>query len=174
MTWSFRPMTVADLPALMPLQERGAVAGLAGVFPQDTHPFPREELRARWAEEVDDPGIAAYVATSDRSGDLLAFAARRGDELLHFGTALETWGSGLAVWTHDRLVETYPTELDRLRLRVFEGNGRARRFYEKLGWQPTGARSRTSFPPNPVLLEYALDLPRTVRHAGRRDHPHHR
>jgi len=38
-------MVVADLPDLMPLQERGAVAGLAHVFPQETHPFPQEAVR---------------------------------------------------------------------------------------------------------------------------------
>lgn len=41
-------------------------------------------------------------------------------------------------------------------LRVFADNGRARRFYAKHGWQPTGATSRSSYPPHPVLLEYVL------------------
>jgi RimJ/RimL family protein N-acetyltransferase len=44
-----------------------------------------------------------------------------------------------------------------VRLRVFAGNHRARRFYEKLGWKETGVESRTSFPPHPTLLEYRLD-----------------
>ena len=41
-------------------------------------------------------------------------------------------------------------------LRVFVDNGRARRFYEKHGWRPTGASSRSSYEPYPVLLEYVL------------------
>ena len=41
-------------------------------------------------------------------------------------------------------------------LRLFADNGRARRFYDKQGWQPTGASSRSGYPPNPVLLEYVL------------------
>jgi hypothetical protein len=45
-----------------------------------------------------------------------------------------------------------------LRLREFEANRRARRFYEKLGWSVTGERSRTTFPPYPELLEYAYPL----------------
>ena len=155
--WSFRPMLVTDLDELMPLQERGAVAGLAQVFPQGEHPFPHEALRVRWAGELDDTRIAAYVAC-DTDGRLVGFAARRGDELLHFGTALETWGSGLAPWLHDRLLATYPPHVTRLRLRVFADNGRARRLYERLGWQPTGQESRSTFAPRPVLVEYALDL----------------
>jgi hypothetical protein len=50
--------------------------------------------------------------------------------------------------------------LERIRLRVFLANGRARRFYEKLGWRPTGQESKTAFPPYPTLLEYGLDLER--------------
>jgi ribosomal protein S18 acetylase RimI-like enzyme len=149
-------MTVGDLSDLLIVQERGAVAGLADVFPQDTYPFPRDTIRARWREELADPGIAAYVAT-DRGAHIVGFAARRADELLHFGTAVETWGSGLARWLHDELVATYPRELRRLRLRVFTENRRGRRFYEKLGWEATGVESRTSFPPHPTLLEYRLD-----------------
>jgi GNAT superfamily N-acetyltransferase len=156
--WSFRPMTGADLPDLMPLQERGAVAGLGGVFPQQTHPFPREAIRDRWRDELADPEIAAYVATDGAADNLVAFGARRGDELLHFGTALETWRSGLAAWLHDALVSTYLPEVDLLRLRVFAGNGRARRFYQKLGWQPTGQETTSTFAPYPVLVEYTLVL----------------
>lgn len=41
-------------------------------------------------------------------------------------------------------------------LRVFTGNRRGRRFYERLGWEPTGDRTRSSFPPYPELLRYEL------------------
>ena len=149
-------MDLADLPDLLVLQELGAVAGLSDVFPQESHPFPRDAIRQRWAEELQDPEIAAYVACDPEAG-LVGFAARKSDEVLHFGTALEAWGSGLAIWLHDALVATYPPDVSRIRLRVFAGNGRGRRFYEKLGWRPTGAESRTSFPPHPLLLEYVLD-----------------
>lgn len=44
------------------------------------------------------------------------------------------------------------------RLRVFDQNHRARRFFEKLGWRPTDRTSWTSFPPHPVLVEHELDL----------------
>lgn len=100
------------------------------------------------------------MLTRDRSA-----SARRADEVLHFGTALETCGGGLATWMHDALVARHPPEVSQLRLRVFEGNTRARRFYEKLGWWATGAESRTSFPPHPVLLDYVLDRAGT-REAG--------
>jgi GNAT superfamily N-acetyltransferase len=83
--------------------------------------------------------------------------ARRHDELLRFGTALETWGSGLAAWLHDALIATYPSDLRRLSLRVFEQNDRARRFYERLGWTTTVRTIRSGFAPHPVLVELVLD-----------------
>jgi RimJ/RimL family protein N-acetyltransferase len=155
--WSFRQMVGADLPDLLPVQERGSVAGIGHIFPQETHPFPRDGLHDRWRDELEDPDVATYVVVGP-AGDLLGFAARRDAELLHFGTAVETWGSGLAAWLHDALVATYPPDLDRLTLRVFAENGRARRFYEKLGWRSTGRESRSPFAPHPVLVEYTLGL----------------
>jgi RimJ/RimL family protein N-acetyltransferase len=147
-----RPLTEADLPALLDLQEPAAVAGLSDVFPQDSHPFPRDAVLARWREELADPAIAAYVAAAD--GRLLGFGARREDEVLHFGTALDTWGTGVAGWVLDELLATFGPEVRRVRLWVFTGNGRGRRFWEKAGWRPTGRTTRSTFAPYPQLLEY--------------------
>lgn len=194
MSWSIRRMEVADLAALLVVQEQGAVAGLSEVFPQDRYPFPRGVLMDRWSRELQDDGIAAYVTIAADSR-LVGFAARRSNELLHFGTSPDFWGTGLAKWMHDALVATYPPEHRQLRLRVFTENRRARRFYEKLGWTDTGMRSRTSFPPQPTLAEYSVyrtELPKSsddrarvpsrwpgrsdLCQAGRHDHPaaHHR
>ncbi|MFC7483489.1 GNAT family protein [Luedemannella flava] len=153
-----RDATLADLAALIDVQQLGAVRAVGHIFPQDEYPFPREDLRARWAAEIADPGIEAYVVDDD-AGAIVGFAALRGDELLHFGTAVETWGTGLAAEVHGDLMRRLAARhVTRARLRVFEENHRARRFYQKLGWLPTGRVSRTSFPPRPLLLEYALDL----------------
>ncbi len=156
MGWSFRPMTAEDLPAVVVVQERGAVAGLAAIFPQETHPFPRAAVLDRWRTELEAQDVAAYVAV-DELGAVTGFAARRDDELLHFGTAVETWGSGRAAWLHDALLATYPPDLRRLWLRVFRENRRARRFYERLGWVTTGRTSRSGSAPHPVLVEFVLD-----------------
>jgi RimJ/RimL family protein N-acetyltransferase len=149
----FRRLTDADLPALLDLQEPAAIEGLGEVFPQDAYPFPRDAVLARWRTELADATITAYVANAE-DGSLLGFAARRGEEVLHFGTTLETWGSGLATWLHDELVATFDPGLPRLRLWVFTDNRRGRRFWEKHGWQPTGRTSRSTFAPYPQLLEY--------------------
>ncbi|WP_144124094.1 GNAT family N-acetyltransferase [Catellatospora sichuanensis] len=142
-----------DLDDLLDVQQEGAQRALAHIFPQDTHPFPRDLIFARWVAEIADPGIEVYVI--EREGRVSGFAATRGDELLHFGTAADTWGTGLAAAAHDDILKRLSAAgVTLARLRVFEENHRAIRFYEKLGWQRTPARTRTSFPPYPVLVGY--------------------
>jgi RimJ/RimL family protein N-acetyltransferase len=148
-------MTVDDLSALIDVQQIGASVGLAEVFPHDLYPFPREAILARWRAEIDDPGIETYVAIDD-GGRLVGFAASTGSELLHFGTAIGTWGSGTAIELHDIVVGSLRAREGEPTLFVFAENRRGRRFYEKLGWQPTGATRTGNFPPYPLLLEYAL------------------
>ena len=152
-----RDLTLDDLDELLVVQREGAVAGLGHFFPQETHPFPTERIRERWAREIQSPDVECFAV--DPGGRLSGFAALRGAELLHFGTAVATWGTGLAGLAHDEL-------LDRLRenghaeasLRVFDENERAVRFYVRRRWLATDATTRSSFAPFPVLRRYERRL----------------
>ncbi|GIE34334.1 hypothetical protein Ait01nite_073790 [Actinoplanes italicus] len=144
-----RMATRDDLEAIMDVQQEGSIRALSGIFPQDEYPFPRAELTARWAREIDDPDVRVMVIMQD--GAVAGYVASTRDQLLHFGTATRTWGSGLAMTAHDEIVGL----LDRTaRLWVLAGNHRARRFYEKVGWKPTGRSVPDDFPPHPELMEY--------------------
>jgi RimJ/RimL family protein N-acetyltransferase len=152
-----RHATLADLPALLDVQQAGAVRAFAHIFPQDRYPFPRDDLQVRWAEEIAAPDIEVYVIVD--GGGIVGFAATRGDEFLHFGTAVETWGTGLAAAAHDEIVDRLGAAgVTRARLRVLAENRRARRFYEKLGWRWNQGRTRSPHPPFPVLLDYERDV----------------
>ena len=151
-------MTEDDLPALIDLQRAGAIVGLADVFPQDRYPFPSDVIAARWRTEIIDPGIETYVAVDD-SGRLVGFAATAGSELLHFGTAIDTWGDGTASELHDTVVAWLRADGENPTLFVFADNGRGRRFYERHGWQQTGASTKGNLPPYALLLEYILQDP---------------
>ena len=153
---TFRRATEDDLEELTAVQRDTSIPALAEVFPQDSYPFPFEDVLARWREELADPAIDVYVVT-DASGRITGFAARRDDEILHFGVAVQEWGSGLAARLLDDLLATYPPEVTRIRLRAFEANPRGRRFWEKHGWRLTGGSSRSGFPPHAVLLDYERD-----------------
>jgi RimJ/RimL family protein N-acetyltransferase len=158
---SLRAMLPGDVEPLLDVQQAGAVAGLGHIFPQDRYPFPRAAITDRWLAEIADPGVRVYVWVS-HTGRITGFAAAADSELLHFGTAVDSWGSGLAARLHDavlaEMLRSVPAGTVSLRLRVFDANRRARRFYEKLGWAMTGERSLAIFPPYPELLEYARPL----------------
>ena len=157
-----RPMGSADVSAVLYVQEPAAVAGLADVFPQDRYPFPREAVADRWRQEIASSDVECLVAEED--GTVVGFAAVRGDELLHLGTALERWGTGTARGLHDLVVDHLRSRgVRRAWCWVFTDNRRGRRFYEKQGWRPTGETSRSGFPPHAELLRHARDLSEPAR-----------
>jgi RimJ/RimL family protein N-acetyltransferase len=150
-------MRATDVDAVLDVQGPGSIAALAEVFPQDRYPFPRAELRRRWLEEIADPAVACFVIRP--RVNIAGFAALRGTELLHFGTEISTWGTGLASLAHDELLAILSGKGATVAwLRVFEANARARRFYAKHGWYADGARTRSAFPPRPTLLRYEKRL----------------
>jgi len=160
-------MTRADLDALLVVQREAAQVSLEDVFPQEQFPFPTDVVRHRWEQELADPGIECFVVV-DATDSVAGFAALRGNEFRHFGTALATWGSGLAGRAHDEVLTHWIAQGYRHAwLRVFEQNVRARTFYERRGWEPTGERSRSDFAPYPVLLTYEVDLSGTNGQARR-------
>lgn len=153
-----QPLTEDDLGTLLVVQREGAVAGLGHLFPQETHPFPEQRVLDRWRRELADPGIDCFVIMD--AGQLGGFAATRTDELLHFGTAVASWGSGLAGQAHEEVLDHLRAQgHGRVSLRVFDENERAVRFYVKRGWVPTGVTTRSSFPPHPTLRRYERRLP---------------
>jgi RimJ/RimL family protein N-acetyltransferase len=152
-----RVMTSHDILDVLAVQRPGSVAGLAEVFPQDHYPFPGDVIAARWANEVVDPEVDCYVVVAD--GSTVGFAAVQGNQLLHFGIAIELWGTGIATCAHDEVVDRMrEASFSSAWLRVFVGNGRGRGFYEKLGWRDSGERTQSTFPPHPVLARYELEL----------------
>ena len=71
----------------------------------------------------------------------------------------EYWGTGVAGELHDRALEVV-RELGsaRCHLWVLEDNARARRFYERRGWQEDGRTRVVQFPPYPLDIGYTLDF----------------
>jgi RimJ/RimL family protein N-acetyltransferase len=152
-----REMTAADVPSVLDVQQPGAVVGLAEVFPQDEYPFPREVIAQRWLEEIATPDIECLVVRHD--GAVVGFAALHEDEFLHFGIAIEHWGTGIAQAAHAAVLDRMRARgVQRAWMRVFTENRRGRRFYERLGWYETGERSHSAHPPHGELLHYKRDL----------------
>jgi len=90
-----RPMRPDEVDSVVTVQQEGAVAASDISFPQDAHPFPRAEVQQRWAYELSRSDVQCFVVEGpDRVVD--GFVAISCNQLLHFGTAKSTWGSGLA------------------------------------------------------------------------------
>lgn len=60
---------------------------------------------------------------------------------------------------HQEIIRRWADQrITRATLWVFVKNERAVRFYEKLGWLPTGRRRQSSFAPHPTLAEYTMAI----------------
>lgn len=157
---AFRPARGSDLTALVELERAASQAALAHVFPPDRYPYPVAAVRDRWADVLADPGVHVDVVdTPEGPSALSCFVAYDDHRLRHLGVAPSAWGRGLGA-------EAVRHAEDRIRvagsqravLWVLADNTRARRLYERLGWQPTGREQRAEFSPYPLEVEYGRAL----------------
>jgi GNAT superfamily N-acetyltransferase len=144
MAHMFRRARARDAVALRDLERAANLVALAHVFPPQDHPYPDRVVLDRWREVLADPAVTTVVGEDDEG--LTAFAAFDASTLLHLAVRPDQWGTGLAA----AVLEVVPSR----RLWCLAENHRARRFYERLGWRPTGTEKAETFPPFPVLLEY--------------------
>jgi GNAT superfamily N-acetyltransferase len=95
---------------------------------------------------------------TDERGAAVAGTTR----LTHLFLRRDHWGSGLAALLHDRMLTSMRERgFERAVLWTPVGAARARAFYAKHGWEPTGALDPESSL-GLELMEYELDLPPTV------------
>lgn len=144
MAGMFRHATAGDAVALRDLEKAANLVALAHVFPPAENPYPDQVVLDRWRDVLAEATTTALVGEDERG--LTAFAAFDGTTLLHLGVRPDRWGTGLATL----LMAEVPSRL----LWCLRENHRARRFYERLGWRPTGTEKAETFPPFPVLVEY--------------------
>lgn len=130
----------------------------AGIVPQETlDAMSVDERSERWTRILkagpDDPAFAVFVAEKD--GVLVGFgsvASQRDDRLAKKGfkgefTAIYLLASCHGCGIGQRLMDAMRRHLisagiEAASLWVLEGNGRARRFYEKMGGQTLGVERR--------------------------------
>ena len=139
------------------IQRDASVAAFAHVFPPERYPYPIDDVRQRWEEALASPEIKVVVAEED--GAAVGGAGYRDEWLDGLYVVPGYWGKGVGVELHDHV-------LDRLRERgspqchlwVLEENHRARRFYQRRGWQENGTTRVVPFPPNPIDVGYTIEL----------------
>jgi ribosomal protein S18 acetylase RimI-like enzyme len=164
-----RDATIVDAPAIARVNVAAWQAAYAGLMPADfLARLDRDAVQARW-EKLLEAGLLLLVVESqdDVVGFCLYGPSRDRDagpatgEVIAINLHPSAWRKGLGT-------ELFNEALGRLRGRgfteatlwVLHGNIRARRFYERLGWQPDGTErhdsSLTGFPLHEV--RYRADL----------------
>lgn len=87
--------------------------------------------------------------------------------LTHLFLRREYWGSGLADALHERMLESMvEREYASAVLWTPSGAGRARAFYARRGWEPTGAIEPADNGLGLELMEYKLELPTQAEPSG--------
>lgn len=94
-----RDGVLSDLPALMEVQEAGALQALTHILPQDVYPFPRTAAQSRWAAEIADPDVKVYVIEQGE-GRITGFAAVRDKSFFTSARPSRRGASGLAAAAH--------------------------------------------------------------------------
>jgi GNAT superfamily N-acetyltransferase len=147
----------ADAETLLRIQREASVAGFANVYPPDLYPYPSEAVGALWKSTLADPNVDAYVA---EVGEAAVGTVTVDAEFLRQLYVLPThWGTGIGSALLDRgLARMRERGATRAKLWTLEGNERGRRFYEARGWTLTDETRVVAYPPNPIDVQYAIDL----------------
>jgi GNAT superfamily N-acetyltransferase len=157
----FREAGTADLWALTELERESNQTALRHVFPPERFPFPDDDVLARWALVLEDPGAAVLVRDDpDRDGHLDVLAAYDDRSLRHLAVHPDRWGTGLASRAVAAALESMAARGTTVaELWCLELNDRARRRYEHLGWRATAERRPAPWPPHPTELRYTRPVP---------------
>jgi GNAT superfamily N-acetyltransferase len=146
-----------DLERLVAIQREASLAGFANVFPPAEYPYPTDEVREVWREALADPEVDAYVAELD--GEAAGTVTVDTEFLRQLYVLPEHWGSGIGSALLERGLERMRERgATRAKLWTLEGNERGRRFYEGRGWKLTEVTRVVPYPPNPIDVQYAIDL----------------
>ena len=149
MTIDYRIAGPADADALAELGARTFTNTFGHLYqPDDLQLFLQNHTPANWTKELNDSGFAVRVA--ERDGELVGYVKLgpphlpfepRGEaaELRQLYVVEEVKGQGVADELIRWVIERARAQrADYLYLSVFTENHRARRFYEKYGFEPEG------------------------------------
>jgi GNAT superfamily N-acetyltransferase len=146
-----------DLETLLTIQREASVAGFAKVFPPDRYPYPTDDVREVWREALADPEVDAYVY--ELQGEAVGIVTVDSDFLRQLYVLPAQWGSGIGSALLERGLERMRERgATRAKLWTLEGNERGRRFYERRGWRLTDVTRVVPYPPQPIDVQYAIDL----------------
>jgi GNAT superfamily N-acetyltransferase len=132
------------------------LAPIVGRPLQEFAPF--EERIEQFRRGLEQPHADASIWVAERDGEIAGVAVGLGAELRALYVVPEAWGGGAANALMEAVLGAIGSGgAQEATLWVVEDNPRARRFYEREGWEPTGETRVT--PAGPAELQYRLQLP---------------
>ena len=148
---SIRLAAVDDAEGVVRANEESWNASMAGLIDkklEDLAPFDARVARTRAGLEDPPPGLCVWVA--ERDGRIVGHATvsveGEAGELRGLYLVPDEWGGVVARALHDQaLVSMRDLGATEAALWVVERNARARRFYEREGWEADGATKSEVF-----------------------------
>lgn len=156
-----REASIGDAPAIADLHVRAWLAAYRGIVPDAIlDGFSVEARTEFWARAIDRvgtvPGDAIRIWVVLEAGVVRGFVATRPSrdadatpgtgEVNAIYLAPEAWGRGLGrPLLRHAAGDLRARGFDPVILWVIEANARGRRFYERAGWRPDGARQPIDF-----------------------------
>jgi ribosomal protein S18 acetylase RimI-like enzyme len=162
-----RPEDAEDLARL---NLRTALFAYRDIFPPEAPAPTHEDMVGQWEQWLDpdrDPGRRGFVAEA-AGGELVGTVLAGPDpddrsigHLARLNVAPERWAEGIGRRLYDAATGSMTDAgFPAATLWVLERNGRARRWYERLGWRLTDARKVLYAPGGIVDVGYRIDLGR--------------
>jgi GNAT superfamily N-acetyltransferase len=154
-----RPAALEDAEGFVSAYEESwdaALADLAGRRLDELSPYEERlgAFRRTFRAELPE-GAGAWVA--EGGGRIVGVATRAGPELRALYVVPEAWGTGAAQALTEAVIAAVRANGHKEAvLWVVEENPRARRFYEREGWEATGETRASEL--GPVELRYRLRL----------------
>ena len=149
------------------LHLRTAIAGYGHIFPPEAPPPTYEEVLAQWEQWLGPDratGRRGFVADNGKRlvGVVLAGPDPIEEDAGHVARLYvdpDQWGRGTGTLLYDAAIAHLVARGFReATLWVLEANDRARSWYERLGWRPTGERKATYAPAGIDDLRYRVTL----------------
>jgi GNAT superfamily N-acetyltransferase len=156
-----RPAEVGDAEGFVHAYEASWDAAMGAIAGRPLDDFASfEERLASFRAGVEHPRPDACVWVAERGREVVGVAVRVGSELQALYVVPESWGTGVA----NRLTDAALTSMreagaTEATLWVVEANARARRFYEREGWQPTGETRDSQLGPAELQYRRQVSLP---------------
>ena len=144
------------------LERAASEETLAHIFPPNQHPYPTSAVTRRWRQVLSDRLMHTYLLeVRDSPVGYVAFDA---DTVRHLGVVSDQqrrgYGSALLEFA---CMEVYAGGVREAFCWVLADNHLARAFYRTRGWNETGERRNSEYPPHPESLQLMRKNPHPPR-----------